>query len=68
MTDQLHRLIDKGADQPVINERVAGLIERLIQVGSDHEKRVRYMERVIGWALGAAGMISTGMLLWSKLK
>jgi hypothetical protein len=68
VSEQLHRLIDSQAAQPVINERVAGLIERLIQVGTDHEKRVRYVERVIGWALGAAGMISTGVMLWSKLK
>ena len=68
VTEQLHRLIDSGANQEVVNERIAGLIERLIQVGTDHEKRVRYVERVLGWALGAAGMISTGVMLWSKLK
>lgn len=68
VSEQLHRLIDSQAAQPVINERVAGLIERLIQVGTDHEKRVRYLERIIGWALGATGMISTGVMLWSKLK
>ena len=68
VTKRLHELIDSGANQEVVNERIAGLIERLIQVGTDHEKRVRYVERVLGWALGAAGMISTGVMLWSKLK
>ena len=57
MTEQLHKLIDSGAPQPVINERMAGLIERLATVGTDHEKRMRYVERTIAWALGIAGGI-----------
>jgi hypothetical protein len=68
MTEQLHKLIDNGAPQPVVNERMAGLIEGLKVSGGDHEKRIRYLERIIGWALGAVGMISTGIMLWSKLK
>ena len=68
MTEQLHRLIDSQAPQPVVNERIAGLIEGIKVAGTDHEKRIRYLERVIGWALGAVGMISTGIMLWSKLK
>ena len=68
MTEQLHNLIDRNADQPVINERIAGLLEGMKISGTDHEKRIRYLERVIGWALGAVGMISTGMMLWSRLK
>jgi flagellar motor component MotA len=61
MTEQLHRLIDGNASQAVINERVAGLMEqtraRLETIGSDHETRLRYLERTISWSLGAVGAI-----------
>ncbi len=68
MTEQLHRLIDKGADQPVINERVAGLLEG-VKIGlTDHEKRLRFLERTIAYALGAVGMISAILYLISVIK
>ena len=68
VTQELHRLIDNGAPQPVINERVAGLIEStnrnlervetlVEKITSDHEKRLRYLERTIAWALGAAAIL-----------
>ena len=78
MTEQLHRLIDGGAPQPVVNERIAGLIERdkhdidviaenLERIGTDHERRIRYLERTIAWALGGIGVISALIMLVSKL-
>jgi hypothetical protein len=71
MTEQLHRLIDGGAQQPVINERVAGLIENsrreIDRIGTDHEKRIRYLERTVAWALGGIGVISALMMIASKV-
>ncbi len=61
-------MIDKGADQPVINERVAGLLEG-VKIGlTDHEKRIRIIERSIAYALGAVGMISAILYLISVIK
>jgi hypothetical protein len=75
VTEQLHRLIDSKADQPVINERIAGLMEAtrqstadLAKVCGDHEKRIRYLERILGLGLGALGLLSMGISLWGKLK
>lgn len=68
MTEQLHRLIDSGAAQPVINERMAGLLEVASRISSDHEKRIRFMERTISYALGAVGMVSGILYLISVLK
>jgi hypothetical protein len=71
VTEQLHRLIDTGAVQPVINERIAGLIEThkkdLERIGTDHEKRLRYLERTVAWALGGIGAISTMLFIVEKL-
>ena len=62
MTEVLHKLIDSGAAQPVINERIAGLLENdrkdLERIGSDHEKRIRYLERTVAWGLGGIGVIA----------
>lgn len=72
MTEQLHRLIDGGAPQPVINERVAGLMEKMkddiARIGSDHEKRIRFIERSINWTLGFVGAISAVLYLVSVFK
>ena len=72
MTEQLHRLIDGGATQPVINERVAGLLETMkndiSRVGSDHEKRLRFLERTVSYALGSRGAISALLYLISVFK
>lgn len=68
MTEQLHRLIDSGAAQPVVNERVAGLLEvNKVSIG-DHEKRIRFLERTINYALGVAGAISLVLYLISVFK
>ena len=77
VTQELHRLIDNGAAQPVINERIAGLIdgnnrnldrvEALVEkITSDHEKRLRYLERSVAWALGASAIIYIVWQLVSK--
>ena len=66
MTEQLHRLIDNGAAQPVINERIAALLEVQKVIGRDHEKRIRYLERTVAWALGGIGAISTVVVILSK--
>lgn len=70
MVEQLHRLIDTGAAQPVINERIAGLLENsrkeIEKIGSDHEKRLRYLERTIAWALGGIGAISTVLMVMKE--
>lgn len=69
MVEQLHRLIDTGASQPVINERIASLLETtrkdIEKIGADHERRLRYLERTIAWALGGIGAIS-GMIMLAK--
>lgn len=67
MVEQLHRLIDTGAAQPVINERIASLLETtrkdIERIGSDHEARLRYLERTIAWALGGIGVLATVVML-----
>lgn len=72
MTEQLHRLIDGGATQPVINERVAGLIENakrdVDRIGSDHEKRIRFLERTINYSLGVIGAVSALLYIISEFK
>jgi hypothetical protein len=71
MVDQLHRLIDTGAAQPVVNERIAGLLEvhkkDLERIGTDHEKRLRYLERTVAWALGGIGAISAVVMMVTKV-
>ena len=71
MVEQLHRLIDTGAGQPVVNERVAALLEGhkkdLERIGTDHEKRLRYLERTVAWALGGIGAISAAVMIATKL-
>ncbi len=68
MTEQLHRLIDSKVEQPVINERIAGLIEGMKIAGSDHEKRIRFIEKTVSYALGAIGAISAILYLISVIK
>jgi len=62
-------MLDAGAPQPQVNERVAGLLENhkkdLERIGTDHEKRIRYLERTVAWALGGIGAIS-GMIMLVK--
>lgn len=62
LTEELHRLIDNGANQSVINERIAGLLERqrfdIERIGSDHEKRIRFLERAVNYALGATALLT----------
>jgi hypothetical protein len=78
MTQELHRLIDNGAPQPVINERLAGLIEKgnsnlervetLIEtITGDHERRLRWLERTTNYSLGAAAIIYIVWQLVSKV-
>ena len=71
MVDQLHRLIDTGAAQPVVNERLAALLEGhkkdLERIGTDHEKRLRYLERTVAWALGGIGAISAAVMIATKV-
>lgn len=72
MTRQLHHLIDSNAPQPVINERIAGLIEAqnrdIERIGTDHEKRIRFLERTVNYALGLVGAISAILYLISVFK
>lgn len=72
MTEKLHRLIDSGAEQAVINERVAGILEStmkdIARIGSDHEKRIRFLEKSVNYALGAIGLISALILVFEALK
>ncbi len=64
-------MIDTGASQNVINERMAGLMEQnkqsIERIGTDHEKRLRYLERTVAWALGGIGVISAILMLASKV-
>jgi hypothetical protein len=68
MTEHLHRLIDSGAPQPQINERIVAVMEHdrsevadvrgiIERIGSDHENRIRYVERTLAWGLGIMGGI-----------
>lgn len=72
VTEQLHKLIDGGGKQSVINERIAGLLEShgkdLVRIGTDHEKRLRFLERTVNYALGIVGAISAALYLISVLK
>jgi hypothetical protein len=72
MTEQLHRMIDSKAPQSAINERMAGIMEttkvNLERIGSDHEKRIRFLERTVGYALGAVGAVSAILYLISVIK
>lgn len=72
MTERLHNLIDSGAGQQVVNERIAGLMDGVVKdlarIGSDHEKRLRFLERSLNWGLGFIGAISTLLYLISVLK
>lgn len=78
MTQELHRLIDNGAPQSVINERIAGLIEsnnrELVRVETliekitgDHERRLRWLERTTNYTLGAVAIIYIAWQLISKV-
>jgi hypothetical protein len=72
MTEVLHRLIDSSAAQPVINERIAGLLEQqkmeISRIGTDHEKRIRFIERTVSYAMGVVGAISAILYLISVVK
>jgi len=74
MVEQLHRMIDAGSAQVAINERIAGLLEGekkdltalatlVSSITSDHERRIRYLERSVAWALGGVGTISAMILI-----
>lgn len=74
MTQALHNLIDRSAEQSVINERIAGLFEShnhdiarltalIDTITSDHEKRIRYIERAVSLAFGATGVIGVGVTI-----
>jgi hypothetical protein len=52
----------------VVNERVAALLENEKTARLDHEKRIRFLERTINYALGAIGMMSTVLYLISVIK
>jgi hypothetical protein len=72
VTKRLHELIDSGGNQNQINERVAGIMDGIMKdierIGSDHEKRLRFMERTINYALGTIGGISAILYLIKVLK
>jgi hypothetical protein len=70
--------MDTGAPQPVVNERIASLMESqnrevsrlatlIATITTDYERRLRYLERTIAWALGGIGVISAVLMLASKL-
>jgi inner membrane protein involved in colicin E2 resistance len=52
----------------VVNERVAGLLEAEKAARLDHEKRIRFLERTINYAVGFIGAVSTALYLISVLK
>jgi hypothetical protein len=58
VTEQLHRLLDSGAAQSVINERMAGLHEGQKILGTDHEKRIRQIEQRMSYWVGGFGAIA----------
>jgi len=75
VTQQLHNLIDGGAPQPVINERVAGLLEaasRAVEsanrITSDHERRIRFLERAIYIGAGGLAIVTATLEIVKILK
>lgn len=62
VTQELRKLIDREAPQAVINERIHATLERqsvdIARIGSDHEKRIRFLERTVSYALGAIGLVT----------
>jgi hypothetical protein len=65
VSNELHRLIESGAPQGVINDRIAGLIQTLIVASSDHEKRLRYIERTVSLSLGGAAVVYFLLQVWA---
>ncbi len=59
----------QSATQYQSSERMAArqelILEQLSALGGDHEKRIRFLERVVGYGAGAAGVI---MFFLGKLK
>lgn len=47
-----------------LNARQTTILERLDKLLEDHEKRIRQIERVIAWGLGALGFAK---ILWDVL-
>lgn len=71
----MHNLIDSGAPQQVINERIAGLLEASAHavdasnhIYDDHERRIRFLERSIYVGFGGLGLIATILELVKYLK
>lgn len=78
VTERLHNLIDAGADQRAINERVAGIMDGQARdvialskavetITDDHEKRLRYLERTVAWSLGVVGSIAAIVLIVTQV-
>jgi hypothetical protein len=72
VTEQLHRLIDSGAEQSVINERIAALHERAFgeinamrKDVSSQDVRLSKLERYVSMALGASALI---VLVWEVVR
>lgn len=74
MTEQLHRLIDSGVAQPIINERIAGLFESdrrdlselkslFTAISSDHDKRIRALEIKLTYGLGGCAAVASVVAL-----
>ena len=57
LTKELSRLSELGARQTTI-------LESLKEMTSDHERRIRQIERVIGYGLGALGFAK---IVWDLL-
>jgi len=75
MTEQLHNLIDSGATQAVINERIVGLLEAASRaseaanrITGDHERRIRFLERAVYLGAGGLGIITAVLELVKILK
>ena len=58
----------RAEDQSSINVRVAVVLERLAEIDTDHERRIRYVERMLNWALGGIASISFIVMLLKTLK
>jgi len=44
-----------------------GARKDLEKIGSDHEKRLRYLERTISWALGGIGAIASMIMILKQI-
>lgn len=54
------------SEQTEIIAKLEIIIENLSQIIKDHEGRIRFLERIVGYGLGALGLIEFGINTFYK--